>query len=347
MADTYTQVKDIKVNITVAAAAGSIGLGFPLVIQGKTGEEKAYTEVSTLSEIVTAGFDTDSEIYKACATIFGQDNKPEKVAIATTTGKVADWLTANVTRGFRQIVPILGEEDSTLAELATFVNATDDKMLFLAVAATDELPTLQSERIVAVVYTGKSEFPNAAVVGASAGLMAGSFTYKNLILRGIEPEALTPSQVEAIHTAGGMCILKKAGDIVTSEGKTTDGEYIDIVDSKDYIISNIVYQGQKLLNDNKKLSFDNVGISQLENVVTGVLADAFGNGIIAANEDGTAAYTTNFATRAETSESDRAARTYNGGRFSFDLAGAIHNATINGTIEVQKGEINNGKYFHL
>ena len=89
-----------------------------------------------------------------------------------------------------------------------------------------------------------------------------------------------------------------------------------------------------MLNDNNKITFDNVGISQLENVVTSVLADAYANGIIATNEDGTAAYTTNFATRAETSASDRASRTYKGGNFTFDLAGAIHNATINGTIEV-------------
>ena len=334
MADTYTQVKDIKVNITVAAAVGSTGLGIPLIIQGKAGEDKDYMEISALSEAVTAGFDAGSEVYKICAMIFGQENHPDKVAIATTTGKVEEWLIANITRGFRQILPLLGADDSTLEELATFVNATEDKMLFLTVAATDELPTLQSERIVAIVYGGASEYANAAVVGASAGLQAGSFTYKNMILKGVEPEALTPTKVEEIHTAGGICILKKAGDIVTSEGKTTDGEYIDVVDSKDYIISNIVYQGQKLLNNSKKLSFDNAGISQLENVVTGVLAEAFANGIIATNENGTPAYTTNFATRAQTSEGDRASRTYNGGNFTFDLAGAIHNATINGTIEV-------------
>lgn len=337
MADTYTQVKDITVNITTAAAVGSLGLGFPLVIQGMA-EEKAYTECSTLEEVVAAGFDAESEVYKVCATILGQENKPQTVAVVSTAGKVAAWLTANITKGFRQIVPILGEGDSTLAELAALVNTTDDKMLFVAVKNTDELPTLQSERIVAIVYNGTSKYPNAAVVGASAGMAAGSFTYKNLILRGVEPETLTPAQANAIHTAGGMCILKKAGDVVTSEGKTTDGEYIDVVDSKDYIISNIVYQGQKLLNNNPKLTFDNIGISQLENVVTGVLADAFENGIIAANAEGAAAYTLNFATRAETSDSDRAARTYKGGNFTFELAGAIHNATINGTIEVQKGE---------
>lgn len=334
MADTYTQVKDITVNITAAVAAGSVGLGFPLVIQGKAEKAVAYAECASLAEVEAAGFKAETEVYKACAVIFAQTNKPKTVAVCATDGKVAEWLTANMVKGFRQIVPILGTEDSTTEELITVVSGLENKMLFLEVATEEELPKVESERVVAVVYGGASDYANAAVVGASAGLAAGSFTYKNLILTGIEAENLTAAQVNAIHDAGGMCIIKKAGDIVTSEGKTTDGEYIDIVDSKDYIISNIVYQGQKLLNNSNKVSFDNVGISQLENVVTGVLAEAYANGIIATNEDGTAAYSTNFATRADVTASDRAARTYNGGAFSFDLAGAIHNATINGTLVV-------------
>ena len=334
MADTYTQVKDITVNITTAVGAGSVGLGNPLVIEGMATKAVDYAECSNLQEVVAAGFAAETEVYKACAVIFAQANKPKTVAVCASTGKVGAWLADNGGRDFRQIVPILGADDSTVAELVTTASALEGKMLFLNIAASGELPNTQSERVVAIVYGGASEYPNAAVVGASAGLAAGSFTYKNLVLTGIEPDDLTAAQVENIHKSGGICIIKKAGDVVTSEGKTTDGEYIDIVDSKDYIINNIVYQGQKLLNNSRKLPFDNVGISQLENVVTGVLADAYANGIIATNEDGTAAYSTSFATRAEVTDSDRAARTYNGGKFTFDLAGAIHNATINGTIEV-------------
>lgn len=334
MADTYTQVKDITVNITTAAVAGSIGLGNPLVIEGIATKAVEYTECASLAEVVTAGFAAETEVYKACAVIFAQKNKPKTVGVCATEGKVAEWLAANVGKNYRQVIPVLGADDSTVAELVTTVSALENKMLFMTVKTAEELPATQSERVVAVVYGGKSAYPNAAVVGASAGYDAGSFTYKNLILTGIEPEALTPAQVDTIHDAGGMCIIKKAGDVVTSEGKTTDGEYIDIVDSKDYVVSNIVYQGQKLLNNSKRVSFDNVGISQLENVVTSVLADAYAKGIIATNSDGTAAYATSFATKEETSEGDRAARTYNGGNFTFDLTGAIHNATINGTIEV-------------
>ena len=334
MADTFTQVKDIIVNLTTATAAGSIGLGNPLVITGKAETAVAYTECNSLADVLAAGFAAETEVYKACAMIFAQKNKPNKIAVCAATEKVGEWLAANPDKDYRQVVPVLGAEDSTVAELVTAVSALENKMLFATVKTKDEMPATQSERVVMVVYNGATAYPNAAVVGASAGLAAGSFTYKNLILTSVEPEELGAAKVEEIHDAGGMCIIKKAGDIVTSEGMTTDGEYIDIVDSKDYIISNIVYQGQRLLNDNLKITYDNVGITQLEAVVTDVLADAYRNGIIASNEDGTPAYATAFAPRSETTASDRAARTYNGGSFTFDLAGAIHNATINGTLVI-------------
>lgn len=334
MASIYTEVKDIVVNITTSKAAGVIGLGKPLVITGKAAKAVAYTDCNNLDAVVKAGFAADTEVYKACAAIFAQKNKPKSVAVVATDGKIAEWVTANKEKDFRQVIPVMGESDSTLAELVTAVNALEDKMLFAVVATKAELPQTQSERIVCVVYGGESDYVNAAIVGESAGRAAGSFTYKNLVLTGVEAEELSPAEVEAIHAAGGLCILKKAGDVVTSEGKTTDGEYIDIVDSKDYIISNIVYQVQKTLNDNAKLPFDNVGISQIESIVTSVLADAYGMGIIATNEDGTPAYSTAFETREETSKSDISNRTYNGGHFSFKFAGAIHNGQINGTVEI-------------
>lgn len=333
MADTYTQVKDIVVNIAISSATGSIGLGNPLVIVGNADAAVDYKECNGLDDVVAAGFAIGTEAYKACAMLFGQKDKPKTVAVCAINGTIAEWLLANKTKDFRQIVPIMGA-DEALADIITVVNTTDDKMLFAHVKTKDELPTTKSERVVCVVYNGASAYPNAAVVGAAAGLAAGSYTYKNLIITGIEPEDLGAAAVQEIHDAGGFCIIKKAGDVVTSEGITTDGEYIDVVDSKDYIISNIVYQGQKLLNDNKKLSFDNVGISMLENAVTNVLADAYNNGIIATTDDGEPDYSTNFAGRNEVSASDRAARKYNGGKFSFGLAGAIHNANVNGTIVV-------------
>lgn len=331
---------DVVVKITQKQVVGNAGFGIPLIVQGMGNETKAYTEVKSLEAVVEAGITTDSPIYRQCEKLFGQKNCPEKIAICVGTGKVTDTLSQIKEKDFRQVIPVLGSgegdaADDTLAELAKYIEATEDKMLFVKVEDSSELEKIgKMDRTMVIVYTGSDEGVEGALVGATAGRVVGSFTYKNIILRGIEPDPLTDSQIDAIHKAGGISIVRKAGDVVTSEGKVTSGEFADIIDSKDYIIKNIAYKSQKLLNSSPKLAFDNTGISQLEGVVTNVLKEASMMQIIAVDEEGIPLYSTSFATRADTSELDRAARNYKGGKFSFELAGAIHYATINGTIEL-------------
>lgn len=331
---------DVIVKITQKQVAGSAGFGVPLIIQGKGTTAKEYAEYDSLDAVMEAGFAQENPIYKQCAKLFIQNSRPSKVAVCVGTVKVTETLNQIKDKDFRQIIPILGSgegdgADDTLAELATYIEATEDKMLFVRVADVSELAAIgKMDRTMAIVYAGADEGVEGALIGATAGLTVGSFTYKNVILKGIAPDPLTDAQIEAIHKAGGICVVRKAGDVVTSEGTVMSGEYADIIDSKDYVIRNIAYKSQKLLNSSPKLAFDNTGISQLEGVVTNVLKEASTMGIIAVDDDGVPVYSTDFATRAETSEADRAARTYNGGTFSFDLAGAIHYATITGTVEV-------------
>lgn len=325
---------DVIVKISKNAAAGFVGLGFPLIVQGIATKAVAYTECNDLAAVAAAGFAEDTEVYKNCAAIFAQENRPKKVAVCAGTGKITATLDTIKDKDFRQVIPVFGDADDKAAELAAYIEATDNRVLFLAVAATSELAGVAKfDRTFAIVYKGADKAAGA-IVGATAGLAAGSFTYKNIVLKGVTPDELTDVEIEDIHDAGAVAIVKKAGDVVTTEGKVTSGEYLDIIDSKDYIINNIAYQTQKLLNGSPKLTFDNVGISQIEAVVTNVLVEAYGMGIIATDDEGNAMYSTAFATRAETPESDRATRTYKGGSFTFTLAGAIHYAEINGTLEI-------------
>lgn len=327
---------DVTVNLSQNKAAGSVGFGVPLVIQGMADTEIPYVECSSLSEVVDAGYADDTKVYKQCEKIFMQNNRPKMAGIYTGTGKITQGLRLLEEESFRQVIPLFGETgDDTKKELASYIETTEDKMLFLTASSADSLEELgKLDRTVAIVYAGEDEGVEGAVVGATAGLAAGSFTYKDMVIKGIAPDKLTQSQLNGIHKAGGIAIVKKAGDIVTSEGFVLSGEYADVVDSRDYIIQNIAYKAQKKLNSVLKLGFDNAGIGQLEVVVTGVLAEAYRMGIIAQTEDGDADYTTDFDTREECPAGDRAARTYNGGRFQFGLAGAIHYATINGVINV-------------
>ena len=210
-------------------------------------------------------------------------------------------------------------------------------MYFCSVSNLSDVAKLtkDNERTVVFYYTDTVKVcPEAAIVGASAGLDAGSITYKNLIIKGVEPLELTDVEIDNTHTAGAITVVSKAGDTVLTEGKVIGGEYIDVVDSKDFVIQNIQYKTQKLFNQSNKVPFDNNGIAMLESATIEVMRQAYNNGIIATNEDGSPAYTVSFALRSETTEADRVARKYPYGNFSFVLAGAIHEAQITGEISI-------------
>lgn len=333
MTDNY----DVEVSITQETVIGSVGFGVPLIFAGKETKAIPYTECSSLEEVKGAGFSEETNTYKATKLLFMQDNPPKKVAICGSTETTVAALGSVMDKAWRQliVVSLSKEEESTIKEIADYIETTKDRILFMSVESTVGLAGMIGlDRTYAIVYGGETEFVEAALVGVTAGLEAGSFTYKNMVLKGVAPERLTTSELNAIHNANGNAILEKAGDVVTSEGKTISGQYLDIVDSKDYIISNIQYKEQKLFNLNPKIPYTNKGIAAMENEVINVLLDACNMGIIATDDDDKYIYSTNFPTRSEISESDRAERVYNAGKFSFELAGAVHNVKINGTLAV-------------
>lgn len=332
---------DVKVVIELSKASPKAGFGFPLIFAGKQSTAVAYKEVTSLEEVKSAGFAEDGDVYKAAQLLYQQDNAPTKIAVFASADAAVTALPTVLEEGWRQLIVVsIGETDESDVEaISDYVEACKKPCIFFTHVANDDTETLAAikgnERTVAVVYdtaSGDTKFPEAAVVGATSGMVVGSFTYKNIILKGVLAQSLTDSEVDNLHAAGAITILRKAGDIVTSEGKTTSGEYIDIVDTEDYLITEIEYQCQSLLNRVPKLPFDNRGIASLEGVVLSVLKEAADNGMIAQDDGGEYQYSVTFGGRSDCDPVDISTRTYNEGTFEFTLAGAIHNATIKGTI---------------
>ena len=329
---------DVIVVIELSKAAPRLGFGYPLIFAGKQTKAVDYVEVGSLTEVVSAGFAIDTPVYKAASTLFMQSNAPSKIALYASADDAVTALPNVLGEGWRQLIVVSATADgeSTIEAISDYIEACGKHaMYFACVNPGDETITAVegNERTVLVAYeTDDCDYPEAAVVGATAGLDVGSFTYKNLILKGVSAQSYTDAQVDALHEKGVITIQKKAGSIVTSEGLTVSKEFIDIVDSKDYIIQQIEYQCQYLLNRVPKLPYDNRGIASLENVVVSVLKDAANNGMIAVTDDGDFDYTVNFAPRSECAASDISSRHYAEGRFEFALAGAIHTAKIKGTI---------------
>lgn len=332
---------DVKVNIDLAKPIGQLGFGVPLILLEGAEKEVAYTEVSNIDEMQEAGIDSASVAYKAAQLLFSQANAPKTIAVYATaspaTTALADALL--VDKGWRQLIVVTdGDAASTPTAISTLVEAMDGKLYFAGLDVDDDTEIVVSglRRTVLFYCTATEDVPVpvAALVGETAGRAAGSFTYKNRILSGVPAQDLTDSEIEAIHKKGGITFVAKAGDNVTSEGKVAGGEFIDIIDCEDYIVQQLAFRTQKVLNNAAKVPFDNNGIAMLETVAKDVLQDAYNNGMIITNEDGSPGYSVNYALREDTKATDRANRKYIGGNFSFALTGAVHQVEITGEITV-------------
>lgn len=328
---------DVKVKIELSKTVGSTGFGVPLLITNGAEAAIAYTECYTLQDVVTAGFADTTPMYKAANMVFAQKNRPAKIAVYAST---ADTLVGAIkevdSKDCRQIVPV-GVATTEFAAAFEYVETTK-KMIFVSLSAT-EFDTIKSSLSAkkydrAVIFVNATAYANAALVGETAGRPAGSFTYKNMVLKGVAAENLTDAEITALHNAGAIGYVTKAGDDVTTEGIAQSGKYIDLTDSIDYVIQNIEYRVQKTLNNAAKVPYDDRGIALLESATLSALQDAAVNGIIAQNEDGTYDYSVSFGARSATTEADRASRVYNYGTFRFSLAGAIHDCTVYGEVTV-------------
>lgn len=318
---------DVNVKINLKKPAGKTDFGYPLIIS--QGNSKDYKVCKNIDDVIAAGFDISTDIYNATALMFAQNNPPDKIAVCSTAS-IIEELPNIADYGWRQLI-VFGADD--ISDITKYINATSNKMMFLNVANADELSSInKGDRIVGFVH--KINYAVAALVGEASGQAAGSFTYKNLILKGIEPMDLTEFEIDKINNANAITFVTKAGQNVTTEGKALSGEYIDIIDSKDYIINQLEYRTQQTLNNASKIPYDNNGIAILESVAVDVMKDAYNKGIIAIGDDGLPAYTVDYDLRSETDAADRLIRKYVGGKFSFILAGAIHEVEIKGTIEI-------------
>ena len=335
-------LKDVTVTIDLVKPPGLIGFGNPLILTGKSGGSP-FREYLDL-DAVKADFSETTEAYKAAAAIFNQgDNRPAKIAIAAYDSDAAETFTDVLGAVYERdwyFAIITSDDVSDILAVADVIEQRGGKLF---AARTGDLADLAAifakkyDRTFVLYHSDPAEvanYPEAAWVGAAGAQPVGSVTWKFKRLVGIAPDNLTATELNNIHAAGGNAYVTKAGDDVTSEGKVVSGEYIDVIMAKDWVQVNIEHSLQKLLNQSPKIPFTNAGIAQLEAATINVLRQGFNQGIIAADADGLPLYNTNFPTREETDPADRAQRRYTGATFSFELAGAVHEATIHGTITV-------------
>jgi hypothetical protein len=186
-------------------------------------------------------------------------------------------------------------------------------------------------------------YPDCAWLGRCLPYIPGQITWKWKELAGQVESDFTITELTTIRNNNTQALSSVGGRVFTNEGKMTSGEFIDVIRSQDWVETRMIEDTYKLKLDNLKIPYDDDGIDQIEGVVRSVLKEAAVNGMIAKavsdedfkySDDKIYMFQVTSPTRAETSQSDRAARKLTGVEFAFYLAGAIHEGVVTGLITV-------------
>lgn len=366
-------LSDVTVKVNLVTSAGIEPVWFPLFFSASTSDpnlanEIPYTECTSLQQLAELIGNVSKEdsmsqrkakieqgkstsLYNNVYHMYMQNEHPNRFAVINIGSKssmtdVQSALEPYLDAGWRQLVMVVGFSGSLYISMADYIeNLEQRKMLFfesgnpsinsVTDSETSEKHSLTDYKRTVAVYHPmcSANYPVASVIGAVAGKAPGSINYRNMIVKGVAPVALTEEELETLHNNGFMTLVERAGDVVTSQGKSASGErYIDTIDIEDYVVQQLIYNSQKALNVNDIVPYNNDGIAILENAAVSVMIDCCNNGMIAKTDTNTYEYDVNYPALSYVPEDDVANRIYKLGTVSFTVQGAIDKEEI--TVEM-------------
>lgn len=173
--------------------------------------------------------------------------------------------------------------------------------------------------------------PATAWEGVELPQDPGSSTYKFDTLATIPTYELTTGEQTFLEAKNGNHYQVVAGVAITSEGKMAGGEWIDITVFIDWLTARIKEEAFRAFAANPKIPFTDLGIQTLGATTEDVLKEGARRGGI--DPFGATPITVTLPRVVDVSAADKTARTLTY-TFAASLAGAIHAATINGTVTV-------------
>lgn len=184
------------------------------------------------------------------------------------------------------------------------------------------------------------DFPEMAYIGFGAPYDAGSITWGNARLSGVEPaqDPLTGKVLSTVQKANldakNFNVTERDGGIdVTRRGITNNGEWIDTVRGVDWLTMEMKARLRDLLFNQKggKIKYDAGGIGRVEQVISSTLQAAV-------NRDFLTSYTVVMPKIEDISFGQKATRILEGVEFTGYLAGAIHDVRVNGNVTYEDAQ---------
>lgn len=179
-----------------------------------------------------------------------------------------------------------------------------------------------------------ADYPELSWIGANAVYDAGSVTWANIALSGVSEsrvnssgKRLTSTQKDNLLQRRSNYIEYDAGNSFTRYGHTVGGEWIDVVRGVHWQTSDLGVNIKALLLGQKggKVTFDGNGLTRIREVI----ASSLQRGV---NRQLLSNYEITMPRLSEISSVDKLARILNNVKFTANLAGAIHEVVIQGSV---------------
>lgn len=327
-----TNIKDVEVIITrETAALTQQGFGLPFILA--TDGEKEYNEYTGIEE-VAADYPAGTNAYKIASRVFGQTPRPSMIAMAGTA--YDDISPDSLVTFLNELIETKNdwyylETDQNTDEVITALSAwidTQKKLYGVTTQNKDLIKEIESERTFLFYHDDPEAYVAEGLIGKCAPEEPGSITWKFKTVNGVKVANIRNSDVTQLHKDNGNTYLRKYGILQSSEGKVTSGEYIDVMQSQDFLDARLSEEVSRVLFTKKKVPYEGSGIALLVDAATSVLKRSTEQGIILKDDAGNGMWEIDARTRENSLKNDVANRVYDGLKILVPLAGAIHNTTL-------------------
>ena len=325
------------------------GFGVPMILSTHSVFAGRIEYYSSLDEMVTAGFLTTSEEYKAAALLFSQKFKVERLAVGRIDAGDAD-IAASLTAvkaedddwyAFllldRTEAEVLGASAWVETEKKIFALGNDEAAVKDGTAGNlfEDIAALNRVRTIGL-YSGVagSVWSEAAWMGRCLPLDPGSLTWKFKTLSGVVADNLTSGEIANIDGNNGNTYTTVGGVDMTAEGKVFSGEFIDIIRFTDFLQARIEENVFSVLVNQEKVPYTQKGIAQIEAPLRAALQEGVRVGGLASPDGILPPFTITVPDILNVPTADKTARELKNIAFTAYLAGAIHLTEIDGILSV-------------
>ncbi|WP_132995834.1 DUF3383 family protein [Sporanaerobacter acetigenes] len=341
-------IKNFVVNVN-NLTKGVTEQGFGLILIFDNEHDLPYTLISNPAELLpTEGAEpgikditVDDKVYKIAQKIFMHTPRAQEVVVF---GKVIEDASGIETA----LNELINQQKNDWFTLVTTTNTTEvieklskwvmanEKLYFVTTQDLSIVGNIESTNTAIGYHNDKEDFLAEGLASNMAMALPGSITAMYEEVAGSKPSNITLTELKELHKNNGFSYIRSKGRNFVSEGKMTDGSYIDVVLGSYFIKFRLEEALFLLALNNGKIPYSDQGIAMLVAEVENVMRIATRQGIIL-EKDGRGLYEIIALSRSEVPKNDVANRKYNGISVKATVAGAIHSSEV--TIDLVLEEV--------